>query len=126
MTEEEFLLNKASESIKAANIMLREKFPDIAASRGYYAMFYIAEALLLSRNLAFSSHSAIIAAYGKEFARSKALDPKFHHYLRTSQEARLIGDYGIEKKVSPEEASRIVNWAEEFLIAAETYLHDKE
>jgi len=123
MTEEEFLLDKAREGIRAAKILLRENFPDIAASRGYYAMFYIAEALLLSRNLAFSSHSAVIAAYGKEFARPKALDPKFHHYLRTSQEARLIGDYGIEKKVSPEEASQILDWAEEFLKAAIVYLN---
>jgi uncharacterized protein (UPF0332 family) len=126
MTEEEFLLDKAREGVMAAKILIRENFPDIAASRGYYAMFYIAEAFLLSRNLAFSSHSAVIAAFGKEFARSKVLDPKFHHYLRTSQEVRLIGDYGIEKKVSPEEASRIIDWAEEFIKAAETYFHDKE
>jgi uncharacterized protein (UPF0332 family) len=105
LTEEEFLLNKARESIRAAELLLRENFPDIAASRGYYAMFYIAEALLLSRDLAFSSHAAVIAAYGKEFAHTKELDPKFHHYLRASQEIRLIGDYAIEKNVSPEEAT---------------------
>ena len=35
-----------------------------AASRAYYAMFYAAEALLQSRGLAFSKHSAVHAAFG--------------------------------------------------------------
>jgi len=37
------------------------------------------ETLLLSKGLTFSSHSAVIAAYGKGFAKTGLLDPKFHH-----------------------------------------------
>ena len=122
MNEQEVLLEKARENIKAARILIRENLADIAASRTYYAMFYIAEALLLSRDLAFSSHSAVIAAYGKEFARTKILDPKFHRYLIASLDTRLTGDYGVETSVSLIEAGQLTEWAEEFLKAAETYL----
>jgi uncharacterized protein (UPF0332 family) len=122
MSGEELLLKRAEESLKAAKLMLQEDIPNIAASRGYYAMLYIAEALLLSRSKAFSSHSAVIAAYGKEFARTKAIDPKFHRYLIAAQDVRQIGDYGITDDVSLSQAGEVIARAEEFLKAAQAYL----
>ena len=122
MSEQEMLLEKARENLKAARLLIQEELANIAASRAYYAMFYIAEALLLGRDLVFTSHSAVIAAYGKEFARTKDLDPKFHRYLITSQDIRQTGDYGVENNVSLAEASQVVAWADEFLAAAEVYL----
>ena len=62
------LLERARLSQKAAANLLRDGFPGFAASRAYYSMFYVAQALLLSKDMSFSSHSAVIAAYGKEFA----------------------------------------------------------
>jgi uncharacterized protein (UPF0332 family) len=79
VNELDALFVRARESVLAARIMNREDLANIAASRAYYALFYVAEALLLSRGLAFSSHSAVIAAFGKEFAFSKALDAKYHN-----------------------------------------------
>jgi len=122
MSEIDTLLTRARESIKAARLLLQENLPNIAASRAYYAMFYIAEALLFQRGLTFPSHSAVIAAYGKEFARSNQIDPKFHRYLIASQDTRQIGDYGVERGVSTAEASQVTQWAEEFLGTAEAYL----
>ena len=40
------LLTKAEASIKATELLLEAKQAEFAASRIYYAMFYIAEALL--------------------------------------------------------------------------------
>ena len=69
MSQSLSLLQKAQVNIDATELLLREGIYDIAASRSYYAMFYTAEALLYSIGLSFSSHSAVIAAYGKEFAK---------------------------------------------------------
>ncbi len=68
-------MQKAHENIAAAEVLLQENFPEIAASRAYYAMFYIAEILLFSKGLTFSSHSAVISAFGKEFAKTGLLIP---------------------------------------------------
>lgn len=121
MNEVDLLLVRARESITAARLMQLENLPNIAASRAYYAMFYVAEALLLDRGMAFSSHSAVIAAFGKEFSRSGELSPKFHRYLIAAQDTRQIGDYGVEKSVSVEGAGQVIRWAEEFYLAAEEY-----
>src|SRR5688572_14842399 len=93
--ESEELIERAKMSQKAAANLLRDGFPNFAASRAYYSMFYVAQALLLSKGLSFSSHSAVIAAYGKEFAKTKLLDPEFHRLLMDAQDKRNIGDYGM-------------------------------
>jgi uncharacterized protein (UPF0332 family) len=43
------LLDKAIDTIEAAEILVDNEKADIAAGRAYYAMFYIAEALLNER-----------------------------------------------------------------------------
>ena len=40
------LLNKALDAIEAAEALLDVEKPEFAAGRAYYAMFYVAEALL--------------------------------------------------------------------------------
>ena len=65
MTAElEALIEKGRRSLGAARRLFGEGDYDFAASRAYYAMFYLAEALLLARHLTFSKHSAVIAAFG--------------------------------------------------------------
>lgn len=118
------LLDKAQQSIHAADNLQRDGFRDFAASRAYYAMFYTAEALLIDQGLSYSSHSAVIAAFGKEFTRSGKLDARFHRYLLDSQDTRNIGDYGIGPGVSEEQVRNSLQWADEFLKAAERFLAD--
>jgi uncharacterized protein (UPF0332 family) len=82
------LLDKARESLAAADLLLDQGFSDFAASRVYYAMFYVAEALLASLGKSYSSHGAIQAAYGREFVKTDKLNPKFHRWLIDSQDFR--------------------------------------
>jgi uncharacterized protein (UPF0332 family) len=120
--EVEVLLQKARESLHAAELLRREGYLDFAASRGYYAMFYAAEALLLDRGLSYSSHSAVIAAFGKELAKTQILDPMLHRYLIDAQDLRNLGDYGVGPSVAADQAKEILRWADEFLAAAEAAL----
>jgi uncharacterized protein (UPF0332 family) len=121
--EVEALLEKAGRSRKAAAKLFKDGDIDFAASRAYYSLFYTAEALLLSRGLSFSRHSAVIANFGKEFAKTGVLNPKFHHYLTESQDRRNIGDYSILAEVTKEEVLEMLGWAKEFIKAAENYLN---
>ena len=116
------LLEKARRSQKAAAKLFKDGDVDFAASRAYYSLFYTAEALLLSRGLSFSSHSAVIANFGKVFAKTGLLHSKFHHYLTESQDRRNIGDYSVLAEVTDEEVREMLAWAKEFIKVAETYL----
>ena len=116
------ILDKAKDSLDAARLLSNQGYPDFAASRAYYAMFYTAEALLLSRGLSFSSHAAVIANYGKEFSKTKVLDPKFHKYLIAAQDFRSQGDYGYGPSVSEGHAQDAIKWADDFLYTAKKFL----
>jgi uncharacterized protein (UPF0332 family) len=121
-TEVQALLSKARDGVRAARLLAQQGYADFAASRAYYAMFYAPEALLLSRALSFSSHSAVIAAFGKEFAKPGALDPKFHRYLIDGQDLRNAGDYDVGTPVTDEQAEEVIRWADELVAAAERLL----
>jgi uncharacterized protein (UPF0332 family) len=116
------LLRKARDSLTAAEILRREGYLDFAAPRAYYAMFYAAQAMLLQRDLSFSKHSAVIAAFGREFAKTGAIDSKYHRYLIDAQDFRNLGDYDIGASVTPEQVDAIFMWTREFLIMAEEHL----
>jgi len=117
------LLDYAEESHKAAKTLIDGGFVGFSAAQSYYTMFYLAEALLLSKGLPFPTHSEIFAGFGKEFAKPGLLDPKFHRYLINAQERREVGHYGAERKVTDGQALESYQWAGEFRQAAQVYLN---
>ena len=102
--------------------MIKDGHHDFAASRGYYAMFYVAEALLAHLGQSYSKHSGVISAFGREYAKAGKLDAKFHQRLIDAQDLRHTGDYGIEEHVSKKQAQAVSDWADEFIAAAEAFL----
>lgn len=116
------LLAKARRSLDAARRLAEDGDLDFAVSRAYYAMFYAAQAFLLGRGLRFSRHSAVIAAFGQEFARQDETLREFHHGLIEAQDARHIGDYQIDVVLSEDEVKLHLDRAERFLSRAEQTL----
>jgi uncharacterized protein (UPF0332 family) len=116
------LLAKAERYIRSARLLAQHGDLDSAASRLYYAMYYIAEALLAARGLSFSSHSAVISAYGQHFARTRAMDPRFHRALLTAFSQRQLGDYAVDSGLSGEDIDALLGDAEDFLSAAGGWL----
>ncbi|MFZ4664863.1 MAG: HEPN domain-containing protein [Prochlorotrichaceae cyanobacterium] len=90
-------IDKAKESLVASELLSKNGLYDFAASRAYYTMFYIAEAFLWSKGLSFSSHAAIISAFGKEIAKKGIVPIELHRYLIDAQDKRTQADYGIDE-----------------------------
>lgn len=120
------LMNKAENAIEAAELLLKGEKPEFAAGRSYYAMFYVAEALLFEQGLSFRKHSGVHAAFGKHFAKTEELNPKFHRYLLEAFESRIEGDYGVDVFLSDQSVEELIRRAREFLQEARGYLEDKD
>jgi len=121
------LLDKALDSIEAAEALTNIGKPEFAAGRAYYAMFYTAEALLYNQfDLKLNQHGQVIAAYGKHFAKTKELDPKYHRWLRDGFEKRISGDYGVDTEIEESVATDMTNQARDFLETAQSYLKEEE
>ena len=95
---------------------------DFAISRAYYCMFYCAEALLLSKDLKFSKHSAVISFFGREFIKSGLLSEQLYGHLLKGFRERQIGDYEALNLPLLEDSQEIGSEAEIFLMATEAYL----
>jgi uncharacterized protein (UPF0332 family) len=114
-------IQKARDSLRASQLLISEGLPDFAMSRAYYTMFYIAEAFLISRNFRFSSHSATISAFGREFIKSKELPIEFHQFLLQAFQARASGDYGACGSIEVEEAQVHIERSQQFIDLAINY-----
>lgn len=116
------LLRKAERSLKASRVLIDSEDYDFSISRIYYVMFYCAEALLLTKDLIFSKHSAVIAAFGRDFVKTGLLSQELHSYLIKGFRERQIGDYETMNLPSIEDAEEMAEDAEAFLEATRAYL----
>jgi uncharacterized protein (UPF0332 family) len=116
--EQRELLLKAQQSLEAAKLLLNNNYSDYATSRAYYTMFYLAEAFLEGDGLSFSKHSAVISAFGREFAKPQRVLTDFHRFLIEAQELRATGDYGQLNAVTSDQAAEQIDRAEQFLAFA--------
>lgn len=89
-------------------------------------MFYSAEAVLLSKNLRFSKHQAVIAAFGKHFAKPGILDKNLHRYLLDAFEERMESDYGPLGTIEQDMVDERLLQAEKFLREVELFLKGEE
>lgn len=66
-----------------------------AISRSYYAMFYAAKALLLLDGIDANKHSAVASAFGREYAKTGKIDPRYHRMLLDGFDWRQKSDYDV-------------------------------
>lgn len=120
--EQAALLKKAYDSLRGAKLLAGDGLHDFAASRAYYTMFYVAEALLLGEGLSFSKHTAVIAAFGRRFARTGVVPAEFHRYLIDGQDMRTVGDYSTGPGLTTAQAAEQIARAERILEQANRLL----
>ena len=116
------LLDKSARYIAAAEDSLAAGHWEAAASRAYYAMFYVAEALLNERSLRFRKHGGVHGAFGEHFAKPGLLDPKYHRWLLAAFNKRITADYGVDAELSAPEVQEMLTQARDFLEAARLFL----
>ena len=117
--EQAKLLTKAKDSLIVAGIILEQGYPGFAAARAYYAMFYAVEALLLSIDMSFSKHSAVISAFAINFVKPGVFPMEYHRYLLDGFKARMTGDYEALVEVTADDAEKHINRAREIVEAIE-------
>jgi uncharacterized protein (UPF0332 family) len=115
------LLQKSKNTHQASLLLWENRLIESAIARAYYTMFYIAQAFLLSKNLSFSSHKAVISNFGQQFAKTQEIPLKYHRFLIDAQIKRNEADYDLSPNFSLDEAREIINRAEEMLNFAIQY-----
>jgi len=124
--EVEWLLKRAERYLRSAELLLKEGDYESTVSRVYYAMFYSAEALMLTCDLTFSSHKGIISAFGEHFIKTGIFPKELGRELNRAFEKRQLGDYGYTFLITKEEAEEILESGWRFYDQAVQYLKESD
>jgi len=113
---------RAEETLREMEILFQRGLYNGAIDRAYYAAFHAATAALLSLDLESARHSAVIAHFGKEFAKTGKLAPQHHQTLIEAFSLRQRADYDYTVKIERETAKRVVGGCRQLVEAVRTYL----
>ena len=116
------LLAKAARVLEFAERLKAGGDAEFVVGRAYYAMFYVAEALLNEKGQRFRKHGGVHGAFAVHFVKTGMLDGKYHRWLLEAFSKRITGDYGIDAEFTAEDASLLIIQAREFLDAAKQFL----
>lgn len=122
MREIGLLLKKADRYIKSAKLLLENEDTGSSVSRSYYAMFYAAQAILLTKNIRASSHKGIVSSFGEHFIKTGIFEKRFGREISNAFKERQIGDYDFELVIDKGRAEELLDKAEEFVDVIKEYL----
>lgn len=89
----DYRIERSHSTIKEVEFIITGKFWNLAANRLYYAVFYICEAVLLSRQLTTSSHAGVSRMMNLHFIKEGLLSEEEGALLARLFRMRQTGDY---------------------------------
>ena len=122
MKEIRDFIEKAEKFLNTAERALDIGDYDSCVSRSYYAMFFMAEAELLARNLTASSHKGVISLFGKHLIKAGIFERDLGKALNDAYDKRLTGDYGVGFVVTEGEAKDLLEKARIFVQKLKNHL----
>ncbi len=118
------MVNKANRSLDAAQRHIKEHDYDFAVSRAYYAVYYLMEALLLTKEITASTHTGIIQQFSLHFIKTGIFPKEFSKSIGRLFRERQSGDYDFVS-IDSEDAKKDIAMAQELLKAMKTYLKEE-
>ncbi|MBX3055197.1 MAG: HEPN domain-containing protein [Anaerolineae bacterium] len=113
----------ARQAVATGRLVLAHEDYITTVNRAYYAIFYAANALLASKGLERSKHSAVIAAFRQHFVKTGLIEPEFSRFFGAAMDERHAGDYDLTP-LDYESASRHLENAAIFLERMERALQE--
>jgi hypothetical protein len=118
-----YRLEEAEDSIKEAEVLLKEGMSMRAVmNRLYYAMFYAVLALLQEKGMGTSKHAGAISLFDREFIKKGVFDEKLSKILHRAFELRQKGDYMEQAEVTQSDVDEMLPETKEFVRKVKTYL----
>ena len=115
-------IENAHESLSVAKLNLDNDFYAAAINRAYYAIFYAANALLVTKNLSRSKHTGVLAAFRQHFVKTGLVSPEVSEIYGQVMDDRHESDYELITATSQEDAAIDLQQAHRFVDAVEAWL----
>ena len=109
------LQEKSEQALSDAELLLENGSMEATVNRGYYAVFQIARAALLTRGESPNTHSGVIRRFGYHFVRTGQGPDEVGDTPTTAQSMRGRADYDAPADLDQEDAANLVDDARRFL-----------
>jgi len=119
-------LQKADDSIIQAGALLNIQQHFGAVNRAYYAIFYAALAILLTKDLGSSKHSGVLSLFDREFVKTNEVDRRWSKVFHDAFGQRATADYAKLAEVTVQQAAKTIQNAEEFVAWAREWLAERQ
>ncbi len=123
MGELESLIKRAERYLLSAKLLLAEGDYESSVSRVYYAMFFAAQAALLSKGLSYSSHKMVISSFGENFTKTNIFPKEMGREFNRAFDKRQISDYNFTFVIDKSEAEDMLVQGKEFVSSIKKYLN---
>ncbi len=118
-------LERAWEMLDVASLNLSEAYPDSAVNRAYYAIFYAANALLVTEGLERGKHSGVIALFRERFVKTGIIEVQYSRIYGRVMDDRHTSDYEVGLPVETRVAEKDMADARLFVERIEGYLRQE-
>lgn len=122
----QYRLDEAVEALRDAEILLGAIRLRATANRLYYASFYAAIAMLLTKGIQSSKHSAVIAFFDREFIRPGILPKEYSRALHQAFAERQQDDYMPFVEMDPDELKQLFTDVQALVHGIAKYIQEKE
>lgn len=114
---------RAERYLKTAEMLIDDGDYASSVSRSYYAMFYVARALLRQIGREPQTHSGLRNQFGLHFVKEGSLSERIAGMLNDAEEMRTLADYSEEFVLTEDDARATLKDAEAFVDRLSTLLH---
>jgi uncharacterized protein (UPF0332 family) len=121
----EAYLARSREDIDTAKLLYENGRYKVALTRAYYAIFYAASAMLLSKGIKRSKHSGVQSAFRQFFIKPGIIEKEYSDIYGAARDARELSDYELWFLPAEEFTKTIIADAETFVARMEQYLQER-
>ena len=115
---------RAKRYLRTAHLLVEDGDYASSVSRSYYAMFYVARALLREKNSSPKTHSGLRNQFGLHFVKEGPLSERFAQMLNDAEELRTLAEYAEEFVITEDDAETTLQDAEEFVERSSALLRE--
>ncbi len=118
-------MDRANETLRAANLLFENGFVRDAISKIYYSMLYNIRALLLTEGLEPKSHEGALRLFGLRFVKPGPFEAKDSHIFSKLMKFREEADYNPSYSFSPQDFTEFKSEVEGVIQKITDYLKKK-
>lgn len=115
---------RARRALEAASLLVEGGFYADAASRVYYAAFYVARDAVRQAGQETHTHKGVHVSFNRLFVQTGRISKDVGHMLRELFRARMDADYDDGDTITKEQALEALGLAHQFVTHIEALLDD--